>query len=82
MGRTGIIDRKTKETDISITLELDGTGKAEISTGIGFFDHMLEGFARHGFLTCSAKSMVICRWTDIIRWRIAELYWDKPLPKP
>ena len=55
MGRTGIIDRKTKETDISITLELDGTGKAEISTGIGFFDHMLEGFARHGFFDLQCK---------------------------
>lgn len=47
--RTAETARKTKETDIRITLNLDGTGKAEISTGIGFFDHMLEGFARHGF---------------------------------
>lgn len=49
MARTAVIDRKTKETDISITLALDGTGKSAISTGIGFFDHMLEGFSRHGF---------------------------------
>ena len=49
MSRIGVIDRKTKETDISVSLELDGTGTADISTGIGFFDHMLEGFARHGF---------------------------------
>lgn len=46
--RKSTIKRKTKETDISCTLNLDGTGKAEIKTGIGFFDHMLEGFARHG----------------------------------
>ena len=49
MDRIITINRKTKETDISITLNLDGTGKANINTGIGFFDHMLEGFAKHGF---------------------------------
>ena len=43
------IERKTKETDIVLELNLDGTGKAEISTGIGFFDHMLHSFAKHGF---------------------------------
>lgn len=47
--RLAKIDRKTKETDISCELLLDGTGKAEVSTGVGFFDHMLEGFAKHGF---------------------------------
>ncbi len=46
--RTAEIERNTKETQIRIWINLDGTGKAEISTGIGFFDHMLNGFARHG----------------------------------
>ncbi len=49
MERIATINRKTKETDISITLNIDGSGKYQISTGIGFFDHMLEGFTRHGF---------------------------------
>ncbi len=46
--RTAEIARKTNETDIKIKLNLDGTGKAEISTGIAFFDHMLDQIARHG----------------------------------
>ena len=49
MARSAKIDRETKETKVSVALELDGTGKSDISTGIGFFDHMLEGFSRHGF---------------------------------
>ena len=48
MERFADFVRKTKETDISLSLKLDGTGAASVSTGIGFFDHMLEGFARHG----------------------------------
>ena len=47
--RIGTVFRKTKETDIFIKLNLDGDGTTEISTGIGFFDHMLNGMARHGF---------------------------------
>lgn len=49
MSREAGISRTTKETDISLRLELDGRGNSEIDTGIGFFDHMLEGFAKHGF---------------------------------
>ncbi len=57
MNRTAEKTRRTKETDITLRLNLDGTGKARISTGIGFFDHMLEGFSRHGFfdLECTVQ---------------------------
>ena len=48
MNRTAEARRETKETQIRVVLDLDGTGKSKISTGVGFFDHMLESFARHG----------------------------------
>lgn len=47
--RTAKIERTTSETKISLELNLDGTGEATVSTGIGFFDHMLKSFAKHGF---------------------------------
>ena len=54
-NRVGNVSRKTKETDIDLTINLDGTGKSNVSTGIGFFDHMLEGFARHGLFDLDAS---------------------------
>ena len=48
MGRTGRVERKTKETEIVVTVDLEGSGKAEIETGMPFFNHMLESFSRHG----------------------------------
>lgn len=49
MSRISVAERNTKETKIQIQLELDGSGDTELHTGIGFFDHMLEGFSKHGF---------------------------------
>jgi len=48
MARTAEVVRETKETQIRVRVDLDGSGRAEVSTGVGFFDHMLESFARHG----------------------------------
>ncbi len=53
--REAAISRNTKETQIEVTLNLDGSGKYELDTGVGFFDHMLAGFARHGFFDLKVK---------------------------
>ncbi len=48
MSRTATVSRKTRETDITITLDLDGTGASQVSTGVGFLDHLLTALAHHG----------------------------------
>ena len=53
--RTANVERNTKETKISLELNLDGQGTGDVSTGIGFFDHMLEGFAKHGFFDLKVR---------------------------
>ena len=61
-SRTAEKSRKTRETSISVNIDIDGNGEAKIDTGIGFFDHMLEGFAKHGFfdltLSCEGDLLV------------------------
>lgn len=54
-NRVAKIERKTRETDIEARFVVDGTGKSDIDTGVGFFDHMLEGFAKHGFFDLDLK---------------------------
>ena len=53
--RIANVERKTRETDIEARFVVDGTGKSDIDTGVGFFDHMLEGFAKHGFFDLDLK---------------------------
>ena len=53
--RAASVSRRTAETDVAVSIALDGTGKAEISTGVGFLDHMLELFARHGLFDLNVK---------------------------
>jgi imidazoleglycerol-phosphate dehydratase len=54
--RTATVTRKTAETDISVTLNLDGTGKAKLATGVPFLDHMLDQVARHGMIDLEVKA--------------------------
>ena len=55
MERIGEIKRTTKETDIYVKINLDGTGRSQVSTGVGFFDHMLISFAKHGLFDLEVK---------------------------
>lgn len=57
MTRTAHLNRATKETDVDLTLELDGSGTASIDTGVGFFDHLLTSFATHGLFDLEVKTV-------------------------
>jgi imidazoleglycerol-phosphate dehydratase len=56
MARTATVKRRTKETDITISLDIDGSGQASVETGMPFFNHMLDSFSRHGFFNIDIKA--------------------------
>jgi imidazoleglycerol-phosphate dehydratase len=55
-SRSAKVSRKTKETEISVSLDVDGTGKADMATGVGFFDHMLDQLSRHSLIDMTVKA--------------------------
>jgi imidazoleglycerol-phosphate dehydratase len=57
MGRTARIERETKESKVVVELDIDGTGRAEVSTGVGFFDHMLGSLARHALFDLDIEAL-------------------------
>ena len=71
MGRTARVERKTKETEISVGVNLDGSGHAKIDTGMPFFNHMLDSFTRHGFSILISTLKAISMWTIIILWKMS-----------
>jgi imidazoleglycerol-phosphate dehydratase len=56
LGRTATLERQTSESKVRVSVDLDGTGRAQISTGVGFFDHMLTAFARHSLIDLEVES--------------------------
>ena len=56
MSRVGRVERVTKETSVLVEIDLDGTGKVEVSTGVGFYDHMLDQLGRHGLFDLTVKT--------------------------
>lgn len=64
MSRIATVSRTTGETDITLTIDLDGTGKVDVSTGVGFFDHMLSAFGRHGLFDLTVRATGDCQVDD------------------
>ena len=86
MNRKAAVERKTNETEIRISIDLDGSGKRRIDTGVKFFDHLLDGFARHGLfdleVSCRGDLEVDCHHTIedtgiVLGQAVAEALGDK-----
>ena len=71
--RTASIERKTKETNISVEVNIDGTGQYDIKTGIGFLDHMLEQLSKHSLIDLKIKAVEIYTLIYIIQLKTAVL---------
>jgi imidazoleglycerol-phosphate dehydratase len=56
MARIGRVERATKETSVEVSIDLDGTGKVDVATGVGFFDHMLDQLGKHGLFDLTVKT--------------------------
>ena len=69
MNAAARIHRKTRETEISLTLDLDGSGKTELKTGVPFLEHMLDLFAKHGLFDLRVKRKGMFISTTTIRWK-------------
>ena len=78
MMRTAELTRKTSETDIEIELDIDGTGKYEIDTGVNFFNHMLESFSRHSFIDLKVKAVGDIEIDDHHAWVMQSFQWMIP----
>ena len=78
MPRTATVDRKTAETDIRVELNLDGSGNSQISTGVGFFDHMLTLLAKHAAIDLNVKRRAICTSINITRWKTSAFASARP----
>ncbi len=79
--RHATIDRKTRETQISITLALDGEGRGEIHTGVPFLDHMLDSFARHGFFDLRVEAVGDLHIDDHHTVEDVGIVWDGPFAR-
>ena len=75
--RQAQVTRNTLETQISVKLDLDGTGKSTLATGIGFFDHMLDQVARHGMLDLEIAAKAICTSMRTTRSKMSASRWGR-----
>ena len=80
-ARKAEVVRETKETSIKVSLDVDGSGKSKISTGVGFFDHMLESFAKHSAMDINAVSYTHLRAHETVLDLVCRLLLEKKKSK-
>ena len=77
--RKASVDRKTRETEISVSLDLDGTGKYDIQTGVGFLDHMLESFSKHSSIDLKVRAKGDTRLYVRVQQEDGHRLWSSPI---